>query len=104
MVVVGSSSVSTSSTAASALIIPAPAPTRPADGMNVLVNCSAAFVSLGVSDRLASSTSAAAPLTKPAAMLVPDSCITAFAPVPDTCREGYVFDRYESTDSADRIW
>jgi len=44
----GTSPDSDSSTAASTLIIPAPAPTRPADGMNVLVSCSAAFVSRGV--------------------------------------------------------
>ena len=56
--------------------------------MNVLVSCSAVLVSRGDSDPRASSTSAAAPLTKPAAMLVPDNCMTAFAPAPDTCRAG----------------
>ena len=69
----GISLVSASSTAASALIIPAPAPAMPASGRNVLVSCSAAFVSAGRSDPRASSTSAAAPLTNPAAWLVPDS-------------------------------
>ena len=37
-------------------------------------------------------------------MLVPDSCITAFAPVPLTWFCGYVFDRYESPASADAIF
>ena len=69
----GTSPVAASSTAASALIVPAPAPTMPASGMNVLVTCSAAFTSRGDSPSRASSTSAAAPLTNPAAMLVPDS-------------------------------
>ena len=52
IVVSGTWLVSTSSTAAAALTIPAPAPIRPADGRNVLVSCSTAFVPRDVSDGL----------------------------------------------------
>ena len=61
------------SAAASTFTLPAPAPSSPAFGMNVLVSCSAAFASAGVSFGRSSSSSATAPLTTPAAMLVPDS-------------------------------
>ena len=77
-----------SSTAAATLISPAPAPMSPAEGMNVLVNCRAARVSVGASVERASSKSAAAPLTTPAAMLVPESCMYALAPLPATWRSG----------------
>ena len=64
--------------------MPAPAPLKPADGMNVLVTCSTARVSRGDSVDRSSSSNATAPLTTPADMLVPESCMKAFAPLPAT--------------------
>ena len=72
--------------------------------MNVLVNCSAAFAAAGCQRRPLSSSSATAPLTTPAAMLVPDNCMYAFDPLPATCRSGYVCDRYDPAASADTMW
>src|SRR6266851_9652145 len=95
---------SANSTAASTFVEPAPAPINPAVGMNVLVTSSTAFTSYGFRCDRWSSSSATSPLTTPDDMLVPDSCITAFAPVPLTWFCGYVFDRYESPASADAMW
>ncbi len=57
--------------AAAAFRLPAPAPTRPASGMNVADDCSVIFTCAGVSPLFASSTSATTPLTTPVDMLVP---------------------------------
>src|SRR6267378_1959809 len=72
---------SVNSTAARTLVEPAPAPINPAVGMNVLVVSRTTRTSAGFRCDRRSSTSATSPLTTPADMLVPDNCITAFAPV-----------------------
>src|SRR5688572_27370262 len=60
-------------TAASAFILPAPDVTNPSVGTSVLVSCRTAFVLRGPSPDFCSSNNATAPLTTPAAMLVPDN-------------------------------
>ena len=72
------------SAAATTFTIPAPAPTAPASGMNVLASWRAARTPLGLSPERPSSIKAAAPLTTPAAMLVPDRRMYALTPVPAT--------------------
>ena len=47
-----------------------------------------------------STSNAATPLTTALAMLVPDNCMYASAPVPPTCRWEYVLARYDSLASA----
>ena len=53
--------------------LPAPLPISPDDGMNELVSWSTALTSAGVSCGSLSSSSATAPLTTAAAMLVPEN-------------------------------
>src|SRR3954467_513963 len=65
-------------------VSPAPAPMRPAAGMNELPSSSAARSSIGVRLDRRSRSNAAAPRTTPAAMLVPDNCMTAWDPAPAT--------------------
>ena len=62
-------------TAASTFKLPAPVATSPDPAMNELVTCRMAFASRGDSLGRCSNKSATAPLTTPAAMLVPDSCM-----------------------------
>ena len=59
--------------------------------MNVLPICSAIRTCSGVSVGFASSTSAAAPLTTAADMLVPDSSNTPFCPLPEISFSGNRF-------------
>ena len=56
--------------------------------MNVLLICSAIRTCSGVSFGFASSTSAAAPLTTGAAMLVPDISNIPFCPLPEISFSG----------------
>ena len=89
--------VSTSSTSAAALIMPAPAPTDPPTA-NVLVTCSAC-VPRRQRPRIQHQARAAHEARRHA---VP-TLHHRVRPAPGTPR-GYVFDRYESIDSADRMW
>src|SRR6266566_4756467 len=67
--------VAQSATAPTRLISPAPAPISPSVRRKVLVSCNAALASAGISAGRSSSNNATAPLTTPAAMLVPDNCM-----------------------------
>ena len=62
----------------------------PSVGEEELVSCSVVFVSPGRKFAFSSNSSAAAPLTTALAMLVPDNCMYPSAPLPLTCRCGYV--------------
>src|SRR4029079_17087903 len=93
-----------SDTAERTFAAPAPPPRGPALGMNVLLISSTALASSGRNCDRSSTSSATAPLMTPAAMLVPDNCITALAPAPLRWFCGYVLARYESAASADAMW
>src|SRR6516164_7797441 len=84
--------------------LPAPPPANPASAMNELVTCSATFTSIGESFGRPSRSNAVAPLTTAVDMLVPDSWIYAPAPLPATCRSGYVAARYDPAASAETMW
>ena len=69
---------------ANTFVSPAPAPINPAVDMNELPSSRAVRSSIGVEFDRRSSSNAAAPLTIPAAMLVPDNWMTAWVPMPAT--------------------